>query len=144
MVDGRALNAGWCRTHNDLRDLVAVVCEVAGIETEVEVETANLMQDDTRRTPGDVVLVNVNVPGRLRHTKFAVDIALASSDDGVSTNRTQGAEVKGVAARRRQRWKWKRGTRGDLAVAGARARTADGGKRWCSFGECEEICNKRQ
>jgi hypothetical protein len=36
---------------------------MAGVETEVEVE--NLMQDRTRRRPGDVVLVNVRTPAML-------------------------------------------------------------------------------
>ena len=110
-LEGCALNAGWVRTHNDLRDLVAVMCEMAGIETEVE--PVNVMQDDTQRRPGDVVLVNVSMSGYLRHTKFAVDIALVSSDDGVSNNRTQGAEVTGAAARRKQRWKWLKEGRGE-------------------------------
>ena len=110
-LDGCRINAGWIRAHNDLRDLIALMCEMAGIETEVE--TPNLMQDQTKRRPGDVVLVNVNMPGlSSKHTKFAVDVGLVSADDGVSACRLHGAEVTGAAARRKQLQKWVREGRG--------------------------------
>jgi hypothetical protein len=104
-------NAGNTRTHNDLRDLMALMCEMAGIETEVE--TANLMQDDTRRRPGDIVLMNVEMEGYSQHNKFVVDVALVQSDDGVSASRMQGAYVTGAAARRKQAKKWQQEGRGE-------------------------------
>ena len=104
-------NAGHTRTHNDLRDLMALMCEMAGIETEVE--TANLMQDDTRRRPGDIVLMNVEMEGYSQHNKFVVDVALVQADDGVSASRMQGAYVTGAAARRKQTKKWQQEGRGE-------------------------------
>jgi hypothetical protein len=104
-------NAGHTRAHGDLRDLIALMCEMAGIETEME--TSNLMQDDTRRRPGDVVLVNVELEGHPQHNKFVIDVALVEPDDGVSANRLRGADVTGAAAERNQKKKWMQEGRGE-------------------------------
>ena len=63
----------------------------------MEEETNNLMQDDTRRRPGDVVLVNVEMEGCSQHNKFVIDAALVVPDDGASANRLRGADVTGAA-----------------------------------------------
>ena len=68
---------------------------------------------DTRRGPGDVVLRNVEMEGYSQHNKFVVDVALVTPDDGISKNRTRGADVNGAAAERKQQRKRAQEGRGE-------------------------------
>jgi hypothetical protein len=71
------------------------------------------MQDDTRRRPGDVVLVNVEMEGYTQHNKFVIDVSVVVPDDGVSANRMRGANVTGAAAERKRNKKWMQEGRGE-------------------------------
>jgi hypothetical protein len=102
-LESCGFNAGWKETHDELRNTLVIMCQMAGIITDCE--TAGLCGQGDDRRPGDVVLTRCRLTPDAVADRVAIDVAITRPDNGVRQGEESSTRITGRAAERKQKKK---------------------------------------